>query len=90
MPLATPLAMLLAMPLAMPSGTPLGMPSGTPLAMSLAMPLTMPLAMSLPMPLTAPSRILVILWRKKKKKINLPKIVAYLTLLGPKYTWDCL
>jgi hypothetical protein len=52
------------------------------------MPLTMPLAMSLPMPLTAPSRILVILWKKKKK--NLPKIVAYLTLLGPKYAWDCL
>ena len=65
------------------------MPLAMPLVMPLVMPLAMPLAMSLPMPLTVPSGILIILWRKKKK-INLPKIVAYLTLLGPKYTWHCL
>jgi hypothetical protein len=58
----------------------LGMPSGMPSGM----PLAMPLAMTLPMPLTVPSEILVILLRKKKTKIDLPKRVAYLTLLGPK------
>jgi hypothetical protein len=72
-----------------PSRMSLGMPLGMPMAMSLGMPLAMPLAMSLHMPLTAPSGILVILWRKKKKKNGLPKIVAYLTLLEPKYTWYC-
>jgi hypothetical protein len=61
----------------MPLATSLAMP----LAKLLVMTLAMPIAMSLPMPLTKPSGILVMLWRKRKKKITLVALLVACTLL---------